>query len=99
LLLILVSGWLLLGLLLSAAAQNPPGQPVLPEILEFDRKFCPVCKESEQIIQSVRVLYPEQFAVRRMYIDEEEQAFRRYRVAIVPTQVFLDADGKEVFRH
>ena len=44
-------------------------------------------------------MYPGQFAVHRMYIDEEEHAFRRYRVAIVPTQVFLDANGKEVFRH
>ena len=96
---ILVLGWLLLGLLLPAAAQTPPGSQVIPEILEFDRKFCPVCKESEQIIQAVRARYPGQFAVRRLYIDEEEPTFRRYRVAIVPTQVFLDAAGKEVFRH
>ncbi len=99
LLLIFVSGWLLLGLLLPAAAQTPAGPQVIPEILEFDRKFCPVCKQSEQIIQAVRARYPGQFAVRRLYIDEEEPTFRRYRVAIVPTQVFLDATGKEVFRH
>ena len=62
-------------------------------------KLCPICKESEIIIQLVRGMYPGQFAVRRLYINEEEPTFRRYRVAIVPTQVFLDADGKEVFRH
>ena len=92
-------GWLLLGLLLPAAAQTPAGPRVIPEILEFDRKLCPVCKESEQIIQAVRAQYPGQFAVRRLYIDEEEHLFRRYRVAIVPTQVFLDTAGKEDFRH
>ena len=25
--------------------------------------------------------------------------FRHYRVDIVPTQIFLDADGRQVFRH
>ncbi len=99
LLIILLSAWLLLGLLLPAAAQTPASPQVIPEILEFDRKFCPVCKESEQIIQAVQARYPGQFAVRRLYIDEEEPTFRRYRVAFVPTQVFLDAAGKEVFRH
>jgi len=96
---ILILAWLLLVPILPAAAPTAAGPQVTPEILEFDRKLCPICKASEQIIQSVRVMFPGQFAVRRLYIDEEEPVFRRYRVAIVPTQVFLDAAGKEVFRH
>ncbi len=51
------------------------------------------------IVQEVRNLYPGQFAVRRLYIDEHQYIFRQYRVAFVPTQVFLDPAGKEVFRH
>lgn len=92
-------GWLLLGLAFPALAQPPADTKTIPEILEFDRKFCPICKEAEAIIRAVQGQYPGQFAVRRMYIDEEEWAYRRYRVAIVPTQVFLDANGMEVFRH
>ena len=96
---ILIWGWLLLGLMLPAAAQIPAGPRVTPQILEFDRKLCPICKESEAIIQAVRAMHPGQFTVRRLYIDEEEHMFRRYRVAFVPTQVFLDTAGREVFRH
>ena len=35
----------------------------------------------------------------KLYIDEADALFRRYKVAIVPTQVFLDAAGQEVGRH
>jgi thioredoxin 1 len=72
---------------------------VLPKILEFDRKLCPFCQASERVILAVKDRYPGQFGVEKLYIDEAEAVFRRYKVAIVPTQVFLDASGQEVARH
>ena len=98
-LMLLLLGWLWLS----------PGPPVLaqatmvpaggPKILEFDRKFCPICKASERIILAVKDGYPGQFEVEKLYIDEADAVFRRYKVAIVPTQVFLNAAGQEVARH
>lgn len=96
---ILMLAWILSSLAFPAAAQIPDGPQGTPVILEFDRKLCPICTENEAIIKAVQAMHPGQFAVRRLYIDQEEHLFRRYRVAIVPTQVFLDATGKEVFRH
>jgi hypothetical protein len=32
-------------------------------------------------------------------MDEDDSLFRRYKVAIVPSQVFLDPAGHEVYRH
>ncbi len=91
-------GWMWLGPALPVLAQTaaPAG---LPKILEFDRKLCPICQASERVIQAVKGQYPGQFGVDKLYIDEEEALFRRYKVAFVPTQVFLDATGKEVARH
>ena len=82
-----------------ARAQGPTVTQALPVLLEFDRKYCPVCHASEIVIQAVKKKYPGQFLVRKLYIDEDESWFRRYKVVIVPTQVFLDAAGKEVYRH
>ena len=86
-----------------------PGSPVLaqatmapaggPKILEFDRKLCPICQASERVILAVKDRYPGQFEVEKLYIDEADAVFRRYKVAIVPSQVFLDAAGQEVGRH
>jgi thioredoxin 1 len=92
-------GLLLLASILPAWAQAPGPPQTQPQLYEFDRKLCPVCRKSELIIQEVKNLYPGQFAVRRLYIDEHEPMFRQYRVAVVPTQVFVDPAGKEVFRH
>jgi thioredoxin 1 len=96
---ILILGGLILGLAWPVMSQSPAEPQTLPKILEFDRKFCPVCKQSEEIIRAVQAMFPGQFVVERLYIDEAEHLFRRYRVAIVPTQIFVDAGGQEVFRH
>ena len=58
-----------------ALAQATPAAKVLPAILEFDRKLCPVCQASERVILAVKDRYPGQFVVRKLYIDEEEMLF------------------------
>jgi thiol-disulfide isomerase/thioredoxin len=98
-LIILLLGLIWLSPVFPALAQAPPAPKVRPELLEFDRKFCPVCKASERVIQAAQARYPGRFVVRKFYIDEAESLFRRYRVVFVPTQVFLDPAGKEVYRH
>ncbi len=98
-LILLLLGWLWLSAgppVLAQATLAPAGGP---KILEFDRKFCPICKASERVILAVKNQYPSQFGVEKLYIDEADVMFRRYKVAIVPTQVFLNAAGQEVARH
>jgi thiol-disulfide isomerase/thioredoxin len=98
-LVILLLGLIWLSPVFPARAQAPPASKLRPQILEFDREFCPVCKASERVIQAVQARYPGRFVVRKFYIDEAEALFRRYRVVFVPTQVFLDPAGQEVYRH
>ena len=96
---LLLLGWMWLSPGPPVLAQATTAPNVLPQILEFDRKLCPVCQASERVIQAVKDQYPGQFEVKKLYIDEADSMFRRYKVAIVPTQVFLDAAGQEVGRH
>ena len=98
-LVLLLLGWLWLSPgppVLAQATMVPTG---LPKILEFDRKFCPICQASERVILAVKDRYPGQFEVEKLYIDEADAVFRQYNVALVPTQVFLNAAGQEVARH
>lgn len=95
----LLLGALLLWPTVTAWAQSRTPPESRPAIYEFARKLCPICKEMEQVLKEVQGQYGHQLEVRILHIDEEEYLFRRYHVAIVPTQVFLDASGKEVFRH
>jgi thioredoxin 1 len=98
-LMLLLLGWMWLSPGPPVLAQTTTASKVLPQILEFDRKLCPICQASERVILAVKDQYPGQFEVKKLYIDEADALFRRYKVALVPTQVFLDAAGQEVGRH
>jgi thioredoxin 1 len=98
-LMLLLLGWLWLSPGPPVLAQATRAPAVGQKILEFDRKFCPICKASERVILAVKDAYPGQFEVEKLYIDEADAVFRRYKIAIVPTQVFLNAAGQEVARH
>jgi thioredoxin 1 len=98
-LIILLLGWMCLSPASPVLAQGKTAAAALPKILEFDRKLCPYCQASERVILAVKDRYPGQFGVEKIYIDEADAVFRRYKVAIVPTQVFLNAAGQEVVRH
>ena len=98
-LMLLLLGWTCLSPVLPVRGQATTAPNVLPKILEFDRKLCPICQASERVILAVKGRYPGQFEVEKLHIDEADAVFRRYKVAFVPTQVFLDAAGQEVGRH
>lgn len=78
--------------------QAPP-QSSKPTILSFGRGLCANCKQMEQILERIKAKYGDQVEVRLLLVDKDEALFHKYRVMLVPTQVFLDASGKEVFRH
>jgi thioredoxin 1 len=96
LLLLALLGWLALPAWGQGA---PPGEAPKPAILDFGRGLCANCKLMEQILGKIKERYGDQVEVRLLYIDKDEPIFRQYRIVIVPAQVFLDASGKEVFRH
>ena len=98
-LMLLLLGWMWLSPGPPVLAQATTASSLRPKILEFDRKLCPICQASERIILAVKDRYPGQFEVEKLYIDEADTVFRRYKVAIVPTQVFLNGAGQEVARH
>jgi thioredoxin len=90
---LLLSGFFLVQ---SASAQ-PPTKPH-PTILEFSREYCPMCAYMQKTLGQLKAKYGDQIEVRILYYDPDDKLFKQYKVAIVPTQVFLDASGKEVFR-
>ena len=93
---LLLGGFLLTAPCLAKSQARPPGKPA---IYEFGRQTCPVCRRMAGILKDIDAKYPGQITVRFVYIETEEPLFTKYRVSIVPTQVFLDASGREVSRH
>ncbi len=75
---------------------TPPDTPVL---LQFGHGYCHTCKEMEVIVGQIALRYREQLEVRVIHIELEEALSRKYKIFLVPTLVFLDTSGKEVYRH
>lgn len=95
----LILGLLFFWQILPAGSQILAPAQNRPAIYEFARKLCPICHQMEEVLKAVQEVYAGQFELRLLFIDDDIKLFRRFNIAIVPTQVFLDASGKEVFRH
>lgn len=71
------------------------GKPVL---LELGSHSCIPCKKMMPILAE---LSTEQTAFTVSFVDvwKAEEKSKQYGVELIPTQIFFDAEGKELFRH
>ncbi len=69
--------------------------------LEFGSKGCSACKRMESVLNVVRQKYPEQVNVVFLNVlDLENQVLMKYfGIATIPSQILLNKEGKEFFRH
>jgi thioredoxin 1 len=74
------------------------GKP-MPKLVDLGSKGCIPCKKMAPILDSLREEYKGRAEI--VFIDtrEDRKAASEYKIAFIPTQVFIDTTGKEVFRH
>jgi thioredoxin 1 len=70
-----------------------------PALYDFGRGMCVPCMEMEKILDSIKKKYGNEIEVRMVMAEKDEALFKEYKIMLIPTQVFLDASGKEVDRH
>jgi thioredoxin 1 len=95
----LVAGFLMVCQPWTTQAQAATAAPGKPALYDFGRGMCIPCIEMEKILGSIKGQYGNQIEVRMIMAEKDEGMFREYKIMLIPTQVFLDASGKEVFRH
>jgi thioredoxin 1 len=81
---------------LSQSSAPAPGKPAL---YEFGAGYCVSCKDMEKVMAELTTTHSDQVEFRMVYVDKEKPLFEQYKIMLIPTQVFLDASGKEVDRH
>lgn len=67
--------------------------------LELGSLTCIPCKQMEKVLESVREKYGDQVEVIFHDIKKNKDITKKYKVKMIPTQVFLDESGKEIHRH
>jgi thioredoxin 1 len=69
--------------------------------IELGSVNCIPCKAMQPVIKAVETKYGAQVRIVFYDVWKKEQAHyaQQYGIRLIPTQVFLDANGKEILRH
>jgi len=74
-----------------------PGERVV--FLELGSEGCESCEAMKPVVQAVKDRYDDQVTVIFYDVRKNPGVAGRYRVTLIPTQVFLAPDGTEFYRH
>jgi len=74
-------------------------EKVLPRLLDLGSKSCVPCKMMAPILEELQKEYKGKLQVEIIDVWEDQSAGDQYRIRVIPTQIFLDPSGKELFRH
>lgn len=67
--------------------------------IELGSTTCIPCKQMKEVMAKVEAKYGSQVLVEFYDVNKDKSADEKYNVKLIPTQVFLDSNGKEFFRH
>jgi thioredoxin 1 len=84
---------------MSAATTWPSEETALPRLLDLGSKSCTPCKMMEPVLAGLQQSHSDQFITEFVDVAKNPQVGQRYRINAIPTQIFLDASGHELFRH
>ncbi|MBN2448110.1 MAG: thioredoxin family protein [Phycisphaerae bacterium] len=88
--------------LLNAATQPAvaEAQPAgLPRVVDLGADKCIPCKKLAPILEELKNEYAGRVTVEFIDVWKDPKAGEPYNIRLIPTQVFFDRDGKEVWRH
>ena len=82
-------------------AEDFSGVPVkgMVTMVDLGAKKCIPCKMMAPIMVKLEKAYTEKAAIVFIDVWENREQAPRFKVRAIPTQIFFDAQGKEVFRH
>ena len=71
----------------------------LPRLVDLGADKCIPCKMMAPILEELKTEYAGRLRVDFIDVWENPDAGKEYGIRIIPTQIFYDASGKELFRH
>ncbi|HCE44860.1 MAG TPA: thioredoxin [Lentisphaeria bacterium] len=97
----LLSCLILMFLAFGMIAEEKKGPTPLPKLIDLGATQCIPCKKMAPILEELKKEYAGIFDVEFIDVWQKENAKKaeEYKIESIPTQVFLDANGKELWRH
>lgn len=70
-----------------------------PTVIDLGARTCIPCKKMAPILEGLSAEYRGKASVLFIDVHENQSAADRFKVRMIPTQIFFDGKGKEVSRH
>ena len=83
----------------AADAASVDQAQALPRLVDLGAGKCIPCKMMKPILDDLIANHADTFKTEFIDVWENEAAGQKYGVKMIPTQIFFDASGKELFRH
>jgi thioredoxin 1 len=74
------------------------GQPI-PRMVDLGAGKCIPCKMMAPILEDLKKTYAGKMDVQFLDVWENPDAGKKFGINVIPTQIFYDAAGNELFRH
>lgn len=78
---------------------NATAKAKLPRLVDLGAGKCIPCKKMAPILEELKREQTGKLDVEFIDVWKDPAAGKPYKILIIPTQIFFDAKGKEVFRH
>ncbi|MCE5322043.1 thioredoxin family protein [bacterium] len=101
-LMIVVMAAITAGYAADKKAPKPPAKPAakqLPKLLDLGATKCIPCKMMVPVLDDLKKEYKGQLEVQFIDVWKDQSAAKKYKIQSIPTQIFFDAKGKEIYRH
>ena len=85
----------------AAAAQSAKNQDPQVYFIELGSVNCIPCRQMQPVMKSIEAKYSPRVKVifYDVWTKEQSKYAQLYNIRVIPTQVFLDGSGKEIYRH
>jgi thioredoxin 1 len=77
----------------------PVAAAKLPKLLDLGAGKCIPCKMMAPLLEELKKEYAGRMEVVFIDVWKDPEAGKAYGIEMIPTQIFFDASGKELFRH
>jgi thioredoxin 1 len=81
------------------AATLPAPAAGLPRLLDLGSTKCQACVAMEAVLEELRRDHAGRLQVDFIDVFVSQDSAEQYGITLIPTQIFYDAAGKELFRH
>ncbi len=71
----------------------------LPRLVDLGADKCIPCKMMAPILEELKTTYNGKLQVDFIDVWKKPDEANKYKISIIPTQIFYDSAGKELFRH